>query len=1219
MTERKTPETKASIERNTLQAILGAMQDGITIRDLDYTLTYQNKASMDLFGDRTGEKCYRVFQGIDRVCDGCPVELAFKDGQSHSSIRKAVLPSGEISYWENVANPIRDSCGNIVSCLEINKNITERKRQDVELLLQKQRLEDVTNSARCGLMLLDAETRIIYANSLAEKWFGPIEQIGGKCCCKILNVDRTKCAAWELLETGETAEGEVFEGIIDGEQRFFYTVASPAKASDGQTDGITLAILDISELKKAEDLLSRQRDSLNALMDNMPDAIYFKDASSRFTKINDAHAKVLGLEDAHEAVGKTDSYFFSPQVAQNCLEDEQSIVKSGRPVIGKIEEVRMADGKESLWFSATKVPIADKEGRVTGIVGISRDITEQKRIEDELKKSEAAFRNVFDNTLLGLYRTTPDGRILMANSAVLRMLGYTSFEEVAARNLEEGGFEAGYPRSLFKQRIEADGQIVGLESAWTRHDGTTLFVRESAKAVRDAEGNTLYYEGTVEDITEQKKFENELRKSEAAFRNVFDNTLLGLYRTTPDGRILMANPAILRMLGYESLDDLTERNLEEAGFEAAYSRSLFKQRIEADGQIVGLESAWTRSDGTTLFVRESAKAVRDSEGNILYYEGTVEDITERKNAEEKLLYRLAFEHLIMGISADLVHLGPLEIDAGITDAITSVGKFARVDRAYVFQFRDDGQLLDNTHDWCAPEIEPHIESLQGIVLNDELPWFASKIRSEEVFHIPSVDKLPAEAEREKEHFQRQDIKSLIVIPMRSGDRLTGFIGFDSVKSEKEWPQDIIDLVRITGQTISSSLIRNKAETALKESEEKYRSLITNIPDVTWTTDSQGSTTFISRNVEKVYGYSAEEICTSGSGLWFERIHPDDNERVRKAFNALFEKSAEYDIEYRIKRKDGEWIWLRDRSIATYEKDGACYADGIFTDITAHRQAEGELRLSEEKYRLLADNATDIVWTADLDLQLTYVSPSVERVRGYSVEEAMAQTFEEMLTPSSIGPARELLAEGLAEEGGPNVNPSKVWTVELEVTHKNGPPIWTESTVAFIRDESGRPIGIRGSSRDITERKKAEGRFSTVVFKSPIPTAVGGTDGSIIAFNDALENLIGYRRSDVVDVEDWANRLYPNKEYREFVWKNIKQALAGEKQDCTEFTIRCKDGTTREVGFHTSCFEDCIIVQMVDITERKRAEEELRRQEERLELFFSQSLDGFFFMMIDEPV
>jgi PAS domain S-box-containing protein len=127
-----------------------------------------------------------------------------------------------------------------------------------------------------------------------------------------------------------------------------------------------------------------------------------------------------------------------------------------------------------------------------------------------------------------------------------------------------------------------------------------------------------------------------LDESEQRYRNLFENSVLGVYRTTPDGRVLMANPALLRMLGYSSLDELMARDLEHGDFEPRYSRARFKEKIEVEEEIIGLESVWIKRDGTALFVRENARVIRSSDGNPLYYEGTVEDISERKRAEEKL-------------------------------------------------------------------------------------------------------------------------------------------------------------------------------------------------------------------------------------------------------------------------------------------------------------------------------------------------------------------------------------------------------------------------------------------------------------------------------------------------------------------------------------------------------------------------------------------------------
>lgn len=132
-----------------------------------------------------------------------------------------------------------------------------------------------------------------------------------------------------------------------------------------------------------------------------------------------------------------------------------------------------------------------------------------------LRESEERFRSVFDNASIGIYRTEPGGRILMANPALVRMLGFRSFEELSRRNLEKEGFEPGYPRAEFKRRLEESGTIVGLETVWTRLDGTVLHVRESAHVLRGASGKVLCYEGTVEDMTESWRVQDSLLEAQA--------------------------------------------------------------------------------------------------------------------------------------------------------------------------------------------------------------------------------------------------------------------------------------------------------------------------------------------------------------------------------------------------------------------------------------------------------------------------------------------------------------------------------------------------------------------------------------------------------------------------------------------------------------------------------------------------------------------------------
>ena len=160
---------------------------------------------------------------------------------------------------------------------------------------------------------------------------------------------------------------------------------------------------------------------------------------------------------------------------------------------------------------------------------------------------------------------------------------------------------------------------------------TSLFM---SIAVRRIDSSTRKYEA---ELKERKRTEESLREREERYRSLYENSNVGIYRTTPDGRILLANPALIRMLEYSSLEELTERNLDHEGFEPDYQRSTFLESIEKSGEIKGWESAWQTKAGKILFIRENARMVRDLEGSTLYYDGVVEDISDRKQLEERRL------------------------------------------------------------------------------------------------------------------------------------------------------------------------------------------------------------------------------------------------------------------------------------------------------------------------------------------------------------------------------------------------------------------------------------------------------------------------------------------------------------------------------------------------------------------------------------------------------
>jgi len=208
-----------------------------------------------------------------------------------------------------------------------------------------------------------------------------------------------------------------------------------------------------------------------------------------------------------QVVGKTDYELLPREAAERITKIKRHVLKTNQRVR---DEVTVHWKGETFYFDLVVEPLFDSAGQTIGIIGASLDITEREKMLVALTESEEKFRSLFENAVLGLYRTAPSGEILMVNPALAQMLGYSSFKELKNRNLEKEGFETLYPRARFKEEIESKGIIVGRESVWTKKNGEKIFVRESAKAIKDKSGKILYYEGTVEDITERKKIEEEL-------------------------------------------------------------------------------------------------------------------------------------------------------------------------------------------------------------------------------------------------------------------------------------------------------------------------------------------------------------------------------------------------------------------------------------------------------------------------------------------------------------------------------------------------------------------------------------------------------------------------------------------------------------------------------------------------------------------------------------
>ncbi len=312
---------------------------------------------------------------------------------------------------------------------------------------------------------------------------------------------------------------------------------------------------DITQRKHTEELLRLQVERFQVALGAIDIAVFNQDKRLRYTWISQSQ---LGYQ-ADQVIGKTDAELFSPQDASAIIKIKRAVIEGGRGT-RKVISVHTPD--KTLFYDLIVEPLKDGRGKVVGLTGASLDITEQKHAEETLRESEERFRSLYENTTIGIYRTTPDGRILMANPALAKLLEYELSQELASRNLEKDGDDTGYSRKEFKKLIEHEGIIRGREASWKTKHGNTIYVRESARVVRDEKGKVLYYDGTIEDISERKKAEEALRASESELRALFSAIPDLIMVLDKDGRYLKiasSNPDLL----YPPADDLIGKRMHD--------------------------------------------------------------------------------------------------------------------------------------------------------------------------------------------------------------------------------------------------------------------------------------------------------------------------------------------------------------------------------------------------------------------------------------------------------------------------------------------------------------------------------------------------------------------------------------------------------------------------------------------------------------------------------
>jgi PAS domain S-box-containing protein len=448
------------------------------------------------------------------------------------------------------------------------------------------------------------------------------------------------------------------------------------------------AIHNASERHLIREEHSRAGHLLELLMDNIPDSIYFKDKASQFVMINQAQAKRFGLADPHLAAGKSDADFFTPEHAQQSLTDEQRVMQAGQPLVGFEEKETWPDGRVT-WVSSTKMPLRDRAGRVFGTFGISRDITEHRRMEQvlaertaELSKERLLLRTLIDNLPDYVYAKDAEGRFIVANAGVSRQMGFSSPNEIIGKS----DFDL-FPHELATRYHAEEQKIIRSGEGLYNHEGPSVDASKKEKnrwvsttkvPLRNAQGEITGFVGLGQDITNRKQVEQALaeRTEEVSQRNLelagtnttlqkliaererieqaldrerlllrtlIDNLPDYVYAKDAEGRFVITNMAVARQLGFSSPNELIGKSdFDLFPHELATRYHAEEQKIIRSGE--GLynhegPSVDASKKEKNRWVLTNKVPLRNAQGEITGFVGLGQDITERKQVELALAER----------------------------------------------------------------------------------------------------------------------------------------------------------------------------------------------------------------------------------------------------------------------------------------------------------------------------------------------------------------------------------------------------------------------------------------------------------------------------------------------------------------------------------------------------------------------------------------------------
>ncbi len=1150
---------------------------GMTMVSSDDHIIEVNSAYQDLVGYNIDELRKMTIANIthpdDVLIDAQLFEEVLQGKRSSYQMEKRYIrKNGEMIWVHLTVTVVKDEQDEITFIVGMAEDITARKEAETALSESEQKYRTLIENVQSGIQITQ-EGIIVFANEILAGMLGySIDEIVGLPFSNLIAPEDREwiMAHYRKRLAGEEVPSEYDVRVLHKNGSRKHARLKVANFEFERKLSTFATITDVTETRKAEDNLRESEQRYRLLFENLSDGLYITNSEGIITFCSPQGAQLFGTTP-EEINGSHYSALIHPDDTDRVMHEFQKGFENRetQPAGFNVRGIRQNGSVFHCHITNTLLMENDEP---VGYQGLIRDITEFKQIEDALRESEHRFRQIVESTPLGIHMYEMDVSdnlvFIGANPAADRLLGVDNSQFIG-KSIEQA-FPLLANTEIPKRYREVARDGVTWSTEQIDYEDDTISGAFEVHAYQTAPRMMV---ASFLDIKDRKVAEQAAIINQENFETIFNTIDDLLFIIGLDAKILTTNHAVRELLGYSEeelhgLDVLTMHppdGREEAS-------EILKEMILGETTICPVPLM--AKDGTIIPVDTRITLGRWSGEEVLF--GVSRDITQRLN----------FETLLEERTHDLGER---------VKELTCLYEATRLLRNPDISLRDVFQrlvaLLPSA--WQYPDVTCAKITIYGEEYSSsnfrqskwkqaaDIAVFGEKVGSIEVFYIE----------------ERPD------------------------QQEGPFLKEERDLIDTLAKHVCEFIERRSSETALKENEEWYRTLVENIPVVSWTSDSNGNTLYISPNVKEIYGFSAEEIYKAGEELWFNRIHPDDVANVKQAYTNIFESNDGFNIEYRIQTKENKWIWLQDWSVRTYDKNGQRLASGVFQDITQQKRARETIKEERNKAQQYLDIVGSVILTLDNEGAVTSINRKGCEVLGYEADEIIGLKWIDNFIPQRLrAEIQDVHSKSMS---------GKIKDVE---EHEN--PILTRSgeerllswrNVALVDDE-GNICGAISSAVDITDRNRieeslrAEKEFTETALNSQRDTffVFDPSTGKAIRWNKVFQEISGYSDEEIKSMKA------PDSYYDSTDLERATEAtkiLLKEGRVNVELSLITKNGKRILFEYESSLIKvnggiEYIVSVGRNISDRRQALVKLRESEARYKALFESTNDAIFLIDLD---